>query len=127
MFRKCEGFNTYEETLNTLTSKSEELEAVTGYKVNIHTAWDYNLHELFIKLATNNELTEVEYVTTGGGESKTGTIMAPRIEGSAGNFYINITDHKNKTFNYFLIDSNEMNDKMWQLFKALSSKKQSEE
>lgn len=118
MFRHCEGFNTYEETLNTLSSKSKELEAMSGYKVNIHTVWDYHLHELFVKLATNHETTKVEVV----GSESTSIITAPSIEGSVGNFYINITDHKNKTFNYFLIDSNEMNYKMWQLFKALSTK-----
>lgn len=118
MFRHCEGFNTYEETLNTLSSKSKELEAITGYKVDIHTVWDYHLHELFVKLATNNETTKIEVV----GSEGTSVITAPSIEGSVGNFYINITDHKNKTFNYFLIDSNEMNYKMWQLFKALSTK-----
>lgn len=118
MFRQCEGFNTYEETLATLTSRSSQLQDVTGYKVNIHTVWDYQLHELFVKLATNHELTEVEVV----GSEGTSIITAPSIEGSVGNFYINIADHKNKTFNYFLIDSNEMNYKMWQLFKALSTK-----
>ena len=123
MFRHCEGFNTYEETLNTLSSKSKELEAITGYKVNIHTVWDYQLHELFVNLATNDEITKIEVV----GSEGTSVITAPSIEGSVGNFYINITDHKNKTFNYFLIDSNEMNYKMWQLFKALSSKEQPEE
>lgn len=118
MFRHCEGFNTYEETLNTLSSKSKELEAMTGYKVDIHTVWDYHLHELFVNLATNDETAKIEVVDSEG----TSIITAPSIEGSVGNFYINITDHKNKTFNYFLIDSNEMNYKMWQLFKALSSK-----
>ena len=123
MFRQCEGFNTYEETLNTLSSRSSQLQDVTGYKVNIHTVWDYHLHELFVNLATNNETTKVEVV----GSEGISVITAPSIEGSVGNFYINITDHKNKTFNYFLIDSNEMNYKMWQLFKALSSKEQPEE
>ena len=123
MFRQCEGFNTYEETLNTLSSRSSQLQDVTGYKVNIHTVWDYQLHELFVNLATNDETTKVEVV----GSEGTSVITAPSIEGSVGNFYINITDHKNKTFNYFLIDSNEMNYKMWQLFKALSSKEQPEE
>ena len=123
MFRQCEGFNTYEETLNTLSKNSSQLQAMTGYKVNIHTVWDYQLHELFVNLATNNETTKVEVV----GSEGTSVITAPSIEGSVGNFYINITDHKNKTFNYFLIDSNEMNYKMWQLFKALSSKEQPEE
>ena len=123
MFRHCEGFNTYEETLNTLSSRSSQLQDVTGYKVNIHTVWDYQLHELFVNLATNDETTKVEVV----GSEGTSVITAPSIEGSVGNFYINITDHKNKTFNYFLIDSNEMNYKMWQLFKALSSKEQPEE
>lgn len=118
MFRHCEGFNTYEETLNTLSKNSSQLEAISGYKVNIHTVWDYQLHELFVKLATNDETTKIEVV----GSEGTSVITAPSIEGSVGNFYINITDHKNKTFNYFLIDSNEMNYKMWQLFKALSSK-----
>lgn len=123
MFRQCEGFNTYEETLNTLSSRSSQLQDVTGYKVNIHTVWDYQLHELFVNLATNDETTKVEVV----GSEGISVITAPSIEGSVGNFYINITDHKNKTFNYFLIDSNEMNYKMWQLFKALSSKEQPEE
>ena len=123
MFRHCEGFNTYEETLNTLSSRSSQLQDVTGYKVNIHTVWDYQLHELFVNLATNDETTKVEVV----GSEGISVITAPSIEGSVGNFYINITDHKNKTFNYFLIDSNEMNYKMWQLFKALSSKEQPEE
>ena len=123
MFRQCEGFNTYEETLNTLSKNSSQLQAMTGYKVNIHTVWDYQLHELFVNLATNDETTKVEVV----GSEGTSVITAPSIEGSVGNFYINITDHKNKTFNYFLIDSNEMNYKMWQLFKALSSKEQPEE
>lgn len=118
MFRHCEGFNTYEETLNTLLKGSSQLQAMTGYKVNIHTVWDYHLHELFVNLATNHETTKVEVVGSDG----TSVITAPSIEGSVGNFYINITDHKNKTFNYFLIDSNEMNYKMWQLFKALSTK-----
>ena len=85
--------------------------------------WDYQLHELFVNLATNDETTKVEVV----GSEGISVITAPSIEGSVGNFYINITDHKNKTFNYFLIDSNEMNYKMWQLFKALSSKEQPEE
>ena len=123
MFRQCEGFNTYEETLNTLSKNSSQLQAMTGYKVNIHTVWDYQLHELFVNLATNDETTKVEVV----GSEGISVITAPSIEGSVGNFYINITDHKNKTFNYFLIDSNEMNYKMWQLFKALSSKEQPEE
>ena len=123
MFRQCEGFNTYEETLNTLSSRSSQLQDVTGYKVNIHTVWDYQLHELFVNLATNDETKKVEVV----GSEGISVITAPSIEGSVGNFYINITDHKNKTFNYFLIDSNEMNYKMWQLFKALSSKEQPEE
>ena len=118
MFRHCEGFNTYEETLNTLSKNSSQLQAMTGYKVNIHTVWDYQLHELFVNLATNDETTKVEVV----GSEGTSVITAPSIEGSVGNFYINITDHKNKTFNYFLIDDNEMNYKMWQLFKALSTK-----
>lgn len=123
MFRHCEGFNTYEETLNTLSSKSKELEAITGYKVNIHTVWDYHLHELFVKLATNNETTKVEVI----GSEGTSIITAPSIEGSVGNFYINIADHKNKEFNYFVTDSNEINYRLWQLFKALSSKEQPEE
>lgn len=123
MFRHCEGFNTYEETLNTLSKGSSQLQAMTGYKVNIHTVWDYQLHELFVRLATNHETTEVEVV----GSEGTSIITAPSIEGSVGNFYINITDHKNKTFNYFLIDDNEMNYKMWQLFKVLSSREQPEE
>ena len=118
MFRHCEGFNTYEETLNTLSSKSKELEAITGYKVNIHTVWDYQLHELFVNLATNDEITKIEVV----GSEGTSVITAPSIEGSVGNFYINITDHKNKEFNYFVTDSNEINYRLWQLFKALSSK-----
>lgn len=123
MFRHCEGFNTYEETLNTLSSRSSQLQAVTGYKVNIHTVWDYDLHELFVNLATNDETTKIEVV----GSEGTSIITAPSIEGSVGNFYINIADHKNKVFNYFLIDDNEMNYKMWQLFKALSSNEQPEE
>lgn len=123
MFRHCEGFNTYEETLATLSSRSGQLQAVTGYKVNIYSKWDYQTHLLFVELATNKELAEVEVI----GSEGTSIITAPSIEGSVGNFYINITDHKNKEFNYFVTDNNEINDRLWQLFKALSSKEQPEE
>ena len=123
MFRHCEGFNTYEETLNTLSSRSSQLEAMTGYKVNIHSVWDYQVHSLFVELALNKEQTEVEVI----GSEGTSVETLPSIEGSVGNFYINITDHKNKEFNYFVTDSNELNYGLWQLFKALSSKEQPEE
>ena len=123
MFRHCEGFNTYEETLNTLSSKCSQLEAMTGYKVNIYSNWDYKVHSLFVELALNKEQTEVEVI----GSEGTSIITAPSIEGSVGNFYINIADHKNKKFNYFVTDSNELNYGLWQLFKALSSKEQPEE
>ena len=123
MFRHCEGFNTYEETLNTLSSRSSQLEAMTGYKVNIHSNWDYQVHSLFVELALNEEQTEVEVIGSDGTSVET----LPSIEGSVGNFYINITDHKNKEFNYFVTDNNEINDRLWQLFKILSSKEQPEE
>ena len=123
MFRHCEGFNTYEETLNTLSSKGSQLEAMTGYKVNIYSKWDYQVHSLFVELALNKEQTEVEVISSEGTSVET----LPSIEGSVGNFYINITDHKNKEFNYFVTDSNELNYGLWQLFKALSSKEQPEE
>lgn len=123
MFRHCEGFNTYEETLMTLSKNSRQLQEVTGYKVNIFPEWDYQVHSLFVELALNEEQTEVEVI----GSEGTSVITAPSIEGSVGNFYINIADHKNKVFNYFLIDDNETNYKLWQLFKALSSKEQPEE
>ena len=123
MFRQCEGFNTYEETLNTLSSRSSQLQDVTGYKVNIYSNWDYQVHSLFVELALNKEQTEVEII----GSEGTSIITAPSIEGSVGNFYINIADHKNKEFNYFVTDSNEINYRLWQLFKALSSKEQPEE
>ena len=123
MFRHCEGFNTYEETLNTLSSKGSQLEAMTGYKVNIYSKWDYQVHSLFVELALNKEQTEVEVISSDGTSVET----LPSIEGSVGNFYINITDHKNKEFNYFVTDSNELNYGLWQLFKALSSKEQPEE
>ena len=123
MFRHCEGFNTYEETLNTLSSKSSQLEAITGYKVNVYSKWDYQVHSLFVELALNKEQTEVEVISSEGTSVET----LPSIEGSVGNFYINITDHKNKEFNYFVTDSNELNYGLWQLFKALSSKEQPEE
>ena len=123
MFRHCEGFNTYEETLNTLSSKGSQLEAITGYKVNIYSKWDYQVHSLFVELALNKEQTEVEVISSDGTSVET----LPSIEGSVGNFYINITDHKNKEFNYFVTDSNELNYGLWQLFKALSSKEQPEE
>ena len=123
MFRQCEGFNTYEETLNTLSSRSSQLQDVTGYKVNIYSNWDYQVHSLFVELALNKEQTEVEVI----GSEGTSIITAPSIEGSVGNFYINIADHKNKEFNYFVTDSNELNYGLWQLFKALSSKEQPEE
>lgn len=123
MFRQCEGFNTYEETLNTLSSRSSQLQDVTGYKVNIYSNWDYQVHSLFVELALNEEQTEVEVI----GSEGTSIITAPSIEGSVGNFYINIADHKNKEFNYFVTDSNELNYRLWQLFKALSSKEQPEE
>ena len=123
MFRHCEGFNTYEETLNTLSSRSSQLQDVTGYKVNIYSKWDYQVHSLFIELALNKEQTEVEVI----GSEGTSVETLPSIEGSVGNFYINITDHKNKEFNYFVTDSNELNYGLWQLFKALSSKEQPEE
>ena len=123
MFRHCEGFNTYEETLNTLSSKGSQLEAITGYKVNIYSKWDYQVHSLFVELALNEEQTEVEVI----GSEGTSVETLPSIEGSVGNFYINITDHKNKEFNYFVTDSNELNYGLWQLFKALSSKEQPEE
>ena len=123
MFRQCEGFNTYEETLNTLSSRSSQLQDVTGYKVNIYSKWDYQVHSLFIELALNKEQTEVEVI----GSEGTSVETLPSIEGSVGNFYINITDHKNKEFNYFVTDSNELNYGLWQLFKALSSKEQPEE
>lgn len=123
MFRQCEGFNTYEETLNTLSSRSSQLQDVTGYKVNIYSNWDYQVHSLFVELALNKEQTEVEVI----GSEGTSIITAPSIEGSVGNFYINIADHKNKEFNYFVTDSNEINYRLWQLFKALSSNEQPEE
>ena len=123
MFRHCEGFNTYEETLNTLSSRSSQLQDVTGYKVNIYSNWDYQVHSLFVELALNKEQTEVEVI----GSEGTSIITAPSIEGSVGNFYINIADHKNKEFNYFVTDNNEINYRLWQLFKALSSKEQPEE
>ena len=123
MFRQCEGFNTYEETLITLSSKGSQLEAMTGYKVNIYSNWDYQVHSLFVELALNKEQTEVEII----GSEGTSIITAPSIEGSVGNFDINIADHKNKEFNYFVTDSNEINYRLWQLFKALSSKEQPEE
>ena len=123
MFRQCEGFNTYEETLNTLSSRSSQLQAMTGYKVNIYSKWDYQVHSLFVELALNKEQTEVEVIGSGGTSVET----LPSIEGSVGNFYINIADHKNKEFNYFVTDSNELNYGLWQLFKALSSKEQPEE
>lgn len=123
MFRQCEGFNTYEETLNTLSSRSSQLQDVTGYKVNIYSNWDYQVHSLFVELALNKEQTEVEVI----GSEGTSVETLPSIEGSVGNFYINITDHKNKEFNYFVTDSNELNYGLWQLFKALSSKEQPEE
>lgn len=123
MFRHCEGFNTYEETLMTLSKNSGQLQEVTGYKVNIFPEWNYQVHSLFVELALNEEQTEVEVI----GSEGTSVITAPSIEGSVGNFYINIADHKNKVFNYFLTDDNETNYKLWQLFKALSSKEQPEE
>lgn len=123
MFRHCEGFNTYEETLMTLSKNSGQLQEATGYKVNIFPEWDYQVHSLFVELALNEEQTEVEVI----GSEGTSVITAPSIEGSVGNFYINIADHKNKVFNYFLTDDNETNYKLWQLFKALSSKEQPEE
>ena len=123
MFRQCEGFNTYEETLNTLSSRSSQLQDVTGYKVNIYSKWDYQVHSLFVELALNKEQTDVEVI----GSEGTSVETLPSIEGSVGNFYINITDHKNKEFNYFVTDSNELNYGLWQLFKALSSKEQPEE
>ena len=123
MFRQCEGFNTYEETLNTLSSRSSQLQDVTGYKVNIYSNWDYQVHSLFVELALNEEQTEVEVI----GSEVTSIITAPSIEGSVGNFYINIADHKNKEFNYFVTDNNEINYRLWQLFKVLSSKEQPEE
>ena len=123
MFRQCEGFNTYEETLNTLSSRSSQLQAMTGYKVNIYSNWDYQVHSLFVELALNKEQTEVEVISSEGTSVET----LPSIEGSVGNFYINITDHKNKEFNYFVTDNNEINYRLWQLFKVLSSKEQPEE
>ena len=123
MFRQCEGFNTYEETLNTLSSRSSQLQDVKGYKVNIYSNWDYQVHSLFVELALNEEQTEVEVI----GSEGTSIITAPSIEGSVGNFYINIADHKNKEFNYFVTDNNEINYRLWQLFKVLSSKEQPEE
>ena len=123
MFRHCEGFNTYEETLMTLSKNSGQLQEATGYKVNIFPEWNYQVHSLFVELALNEEQTEVEVI----GSEGTSVITAPSIEGSVGNFYINIADHKNKVFNYFLTDDNETNYKLWQLFKALSSKEQPEE
>ena len=123
MFRHCEGFNTYEETLATLSSRSSQLQAMTGYKVNIYSNWDYQVHLLFVELALNKEQTEVEVISSEGTSVET----LPSIEGSVGNFYINITDHKNKEFNYFVTDNNEINDRLWQLFKILSSKEQPEE
>ena len=123
MFRQCEGFNTYEETLATLSSRSSQLEAITGYKVNVYSKWDYQVHSLFIELALNKEQTEVEVISSEGTSVET----LPSIEGSVGNFYINIADHKNKEFYYFVTDSNEINDRLWQLFKALSSNEQPEE
>ena len=123
MFRQCEGFNTYEETLNTLSSRSSQLQDVTGYKVNIYSNWDYQVHSLFVELALNKEQTEVEVI----GSEGTSVETLPSIEGSVGNFYINITDHKNKEFNYFVTDSNELNYGLWQLFKVLSSREQPEE
>ena len=123
MFRHCEGFNTYEETLNTLSSRSSKLQAMTGYKVNIYSKWDYQVHSLFVELALNKEQTEVEVI----GSEGTSVEILPSIEGSVGNFYINITDHKNKEFNYFVTDNNEINDRLWQLFKVLSSREQPEE
>ena len=123
MFRHCEGFKTYEETLNTLSSRSSQLQAMTGYKVNIYSNWDYQVHSLFVELALNKEQTEVEVISSEGTSVET----LPSIEGSVGNFYINITDHKNKEFNYFVTDNNEINYRLWQLFKVLSSKEQPEE
>ena len=123
MFRHCEGFNTYEETLMTLSKNSGQLQEVTGYKVNIFPEWDYQVHSLFVELALNEEQTEVEVI----GSEGTSVETLPSIEGSVGNFYINIADHKNKEFNYFLTDDNATNYKLWQLFKALSSKEQPEE
>ena len=123
MFRHCEGFNTYEETLATLSSRSSQLQAMTGYKVNIYSKWDYQVHSLFVELALNKEQTEVEVISSEGTSVET----LPSIEGSVGNFYINITDHKNKEFNYFVTDNNEINDRLWQLFKVLSSREQPEE
>ena len=123
MFRQCERFNTYEETLNTLSSRSSQLQAMTGYKVNIYSVWDYQVHSLFVELALNKEQTEVEVI----GSEGTSVETLPSIEGSVGNFYINITDHKNKEFNYFVTDNNEINDRLWQLFKVLSSREQPEE
>ena len=123
MFRHCEGFNTYEETLNTLSSRSSQLQAMTGYKVNIYSVWDYQVHSLFVELALNKEQTEVEVI----GSEGTSVETLPSIEGSVGNFYINITDHKHKEFNYFVTDNNEINDRLWQLFKVLSSREQPEE
>ena len=123
MFRQCEGFNTYEETLNTLSSRSSQLQAMTGYKVNIYSNWDYQVHSLFVELALNKEQTEVEVISSEGTSVET----LPSIEGSVGNFYINITDHKNKESNYFVTDNNEINYRLWQLFKVLSSKEQPEE
>lgn len=123
MFRQCEGFNTYEETLATLSSRSGQLQAMTGYKVNIYSKWDYQTHLLFVELASSKEQTEIEVI----GSEGTSVETLPSIEGSVGNFYINITDHKNKEFNYFVTDNNEINYRLWQLFKALSSKEQPEE
>ena len=120
MFRQCEGFNTYEETLATLSSRSGQLQAMTGYKVNIYSKWDYQVHSLFVELALNKEQTEVEVISSEGTSVET----LPSIEGSVGNFYINITDHKNKEFNYFVTDNNKINDRLWQLFKVLSSREQ---
>ena len=110
MFRHCEGFNTYEETLMTLSKNSRQLQEVTGYKVNFFPEWDYQVHSLFVELALNEEQTEIEVI----GSEGTSVITAPSIEGSVGNFYINIADHKNKVFNYFLTEDNETNYKLWQ-------------
>ena len=76
MFRHCEGFNTYEETLNTLSSRSSQLQDVTGYKVNIYSKWDYQVHSLFIELALNKEQTDVEVI----GSEGTSIITAPMAD-----------------------------------------------
>ena len=80
MFRQCEGFNTYEETLMTLSKNSSQLQEVTGYKVNIFPEWNYQVHSLFVELALNKEQTEVEVI----GSEGTSVITAPSIEGSVG-------------------------------------------